>query len=1169
MKKNMKSIFFVATILILIFSISAINATEVSNDTTVQDTVSATDSVQSIETTTTADEKIVEKSTTKNMEETTNIENQVTRTTINNDNFDEFFTSTGFTSNVSDGDNLTFSSDITRSGNTYLLDKAVNIIGNDYTICLNTTSGSYFGNQTGSSFIFDQGAAGSNVTNINFYNTQVIVRNTSNIVFDDIDVTVENRSIGSGIGVFSIRADSSYITVDNSRFSTTNNGGSSTLVLASASYCTIDHNNITGVGNVGNLLYLTTYNIEGAELTDIELNSYNNITYNNITGPSTASFVRYGIALTGHDNNILYNNVSMAGQGITTQWAYTDPETPEIGDNSERYKGNTYTGNNLTGGASFKATNNSTITSNTLNSVTLVENCTFVGNNATIVSVTGKNNYLCNNTIGTLTVQSAATNTSVCECNDIINIIDNNSNIVDVSCDDCEYCSDEVDSVILSQKTLKADGENVFIYNVTEENFNQYIGSLDTTIYPNTSYITTAQSTYIYNINYIPENTTKISISTNVKNVRTSTLRINFNNLTLTNVNLEYSGGALRFEMGNVTLNYNDLYTDSQMVFINPKSYTTQGALLENITINSNKNLEEGDETYYVSPIAVRNSYGEKTGITINNTTINMQSYTSIIHWGTNNIPYTIPIRYVDVQSAISNLTVSNSVINFNETDVLEDNEYNTMWGAYLRSNTTFVNNTINIKGSQCVYALVARGSNNIISNNIINSESTGYYACGIDVESQNIANNTLENNYINVTAGYGENANHNPHVAYGALILDYSYGGGKYTPNIYSIQNVSYVNNTIIGNAGQAYGVEIYGGNNLNISDNNINLTARVPMAIGAIGENVTISGNNIIATGSNNGGESTVDYLTSRTVGVYTRYTTVGLNITNNNINTTTGRAIYIDHSNNTNIQDNNINVENYTYTVELYGDENIVTNNYLMTEELKGDQSVLDTGESNTIEDNLPVELKYTLKVDTTEFTIGQNATIKASIYLGDDVASDVNKGKVVFKVNGKTLKDSNNKVIYAKVTNGTAIIEGYEVPESWCKDGITIEAVYSGSTQCEALRSGKQNMTISYDTTPSITTSDITATVGSTVTLKAQVTGSSDIIAKSKVVFKINGKSVKDATGKVIYAQVENGEVSFDYVLPSTLKAKTYNIVAVLIMPNYERLEDSKTLTLTTA
>ena len=56
-----------------------------------------------------------------------------------------------------------------------------------------------------------------------------------------------------------------------------------------------------------------------------------------------------------------------------------------------------------------------------------------------------------------------------------------------------------------------------------------------------------------------------------------------------------------------------------------------------------------------------------------------------------------------------------------------------------------------------------------------------------------------------------------------------------------------------------------------------------------------------------------------------------------------------------------------------------------------------------------------------------TIGEKINITATITINNQTATDINKRKVTFKVNGKTLKDANGKVIYAKVINGTATIE----------------------------------------------------------------------------------------------------------------------------------------------
>ncbi len=66
---------------------------------------------------------------------------------------------------------------------------------------------------------------------------------------------------------------------------------------------------------------------------------------------------------------------------------------------------------------------------------------------------------------------------------------------------------------------------------------------------------------------------------------------------------------------------------------------------------------------------------------------------------------------------------------------------------------------------------------------------------------------------------------------------------------------------------------------------------------------------------------------------------------------------------------------------------------------------------------------------------------------------------------------------------------------------------------------------------------------------------------------KVVFKINGKTVKDENGKVIYVKVVDNQVIINYTLPSDMKAKEYNITATFISNYYERLEDTKVLNVT--
>lgn len=63
----------------------------------------------------------------------------------------------------------------------------------------------------------------------------------------------------------------------------------------------------------------------------------------------------------------------------------------------------------------------------------------------------------------------------------------------------------------------------------------------------------------------------------------------------------------------------------------------------------------------------------------------------------------------------------------------------------------------------------------------------------------------------------------------------------------------------------------------------------------------------------------------------------------------------------------------------------------------------------------------------------------------------------------------------------------------------------------------------------------------------------------------MVFKANGKTVKDTNGDVVYAKVINGMVSVEYTLPENIKAGSYNITVSFTAPGHDKLSDTKTLT----
>ena len=243
------------------------------------------------------------------------------------------------------------------------INKAINIISSteDAFIDINTVAGDYDGSSPGNRFTIDKSGSTSNVSGITFHNTQVWLTNTDHVTLDNISVIVEGQRIGSGVGVTAIRDNSSYITVKNSYFYTRDNGGSSTLVLSWANYCTIDNNTIWGVGNVGNLFYLNTYNIVVPG--NVPVNSYNNITNNRIYGPSSSSPICRAICYMGKANLFENNYISYMGDGVVSS------------DNSQGNLECVFKNNTLDGGASMILSSGGVAYNNTISGkLTLKEN---------------------------------------------------------------------------------------------------------------------------------------------------------------------------------------------------------------------------------------------------------------------------------------------------------------------------------------------------------------------------------------------------------------------------------------------------------------------------------------------------------------------------------------------------------------------------------------------------------------------------------------------------------------------------------------------------------------------------------------------------------------------------------------------------------------------------
>jgi hypothetical protein len=600
-----------------------------------------------------------------------------------------------------------------------------------------------------------------------------------------------------------------------------------------------------------------------------------------------------------------------------------------------------------------------------------------------------------------------------------------------------------------------------------------------------------------------------------------------------------------------------EIYIDTSDIIIDGSNATFLNTIFtldeENITLQNMKITN----TETTSPIA---NYQDNNIIANNTITLtNTETTTSAIYNKASNtlienntITMQAPANDIDFSSgegvastqAILLLggdknTVRNNTINIKCTQATSYNTLEAITNNNGATNTLITQNKINISDANFNYAIdsINNVENITITENTITVNGERY--CD-GVQTGNNANNIyVDNNNITCTCINTTEITSEGAITYG--VIGTMLGGN-------GVNNMTITNNNIKLTGTANYGIELYFADTTEIHNNNITVNGPYSMGIGfAYSPNGNATQNTITITGDSTTQINDItEEFKPENVGIRVQNGTKNINIEDNTITTS-------DIGGN----DTTIHTDEENVTIK---------NNQLTSSQGDGEDTII-APENTIIENNTGIQKENTLKVDTTEFTAGQPATITASIYYGDDINTTINKGKVTFKVNGKTLKDANGKVIYAKVINGVATIENYEVPNDWTKEGTTIEAIYSGSTQCDKLTSEKTNITVA---TPEakLTITPITSDMqtGSTVTLKAKVSAGDKAITTGKVVFKVNGKTVKDANGKVIYAKVDsNGEVSVDYTIPESFKAGTYNIEAVFTASGYEKLTDNTTMT----
>lgn len=168
------------------------------------------------------------------------------------------------------------------------------------------------------------------------------------------------------------------------------------------------------------------------------------------------------------------------------------------------------------------------------------------------------------------------------------------------------------------------------------------------------------------------------------------------------------------------------------------------------------------------------------------------------------------------------------------------------------------------------------------------------------------------------------------------------------------------------------------------------------------------------------------------------------------------------------------------------------------------------------------------------------------------------------KVAIKINGKTLKDIYGDTLFVAVTNGTFSYQ-YKIPTTYKTTNYTI-TLTKGQTLINTQATTNTTLTINpmpTNITLNVTTNNTLLKSGETLTLTAHT---SDIsLDLRRVIFKINGLTIKDSQGNPLYATIQNQIATINYTIPTGLTATTYNITAVTTDLNSKRLANNTQIT----
>ncbi|OED30485.1 hypothetical protein [Methanosphaera sp. WGK6] len=566
-------------------------------------------------------------------------------------------------------------------------------------------------------------------------------------------------------------------------------------------------------------------------------------------------------------------------------------------------------------------------------------------------------------------------------------------------------------------------------------------------------------------------------------------------NSTISNITLNTSRyeTAFKNEGENVTIinNYIHIINDDNMSYIEGSTnQVTEGInnLGDNVIIANNTVIVEGHD------IDIDWTGGDRKGLA---------STLGIMNFGGTNV------------------LIENNTVVATKSKNCTGNSYGTIDGIEVKQGTNVIvnNNKVNVSGSRFLYAVNALDAlkNITISNNILNATGERYtdgIQVGNNADQLYISGNNITCYCYNTT----EYDQDNEAMAFG--IITSTMGGFGPTTKINVTNNNIKLNSTI------TYGIEIYSTSVSNVTNNNIINDGAYSMGISlAHSNNITVKDNNIETKGNSSQYiNEIVEEIRPANIGIQIQQKSDNSTITKNTVITT----------------DSGDNAK----AINIEGTKNlIVTDNILLANNIGGNDAVIiDLNSSNIIiSDNTKPAVKRNAVISIIiPENISTGSTIQIKAKVTDNDSAEVLNGKLVFKLNGVTLKDETNKPIKLNVINGTTTLE-YTL-KGYAARNYTITAVFANSSynRCEA----KKVLEI-QKTNINFTLKNITANSGETIEFNEIVTDENGNIlyGTNKVAIKINGKTIAHTT-------IVDGVLKTNITLPSQLRSGENNLTIII-------------------